>query len=215
MENIPLHIKRAKVSQPIYRNLPPKIKAREENVAIYRRLTGNQSIPANKGYWTLCRDQKPDDEGTEIVQLQNLGLISKNQFFGVDWDQEFIRQNKEWHPDANWYCGDWVEIIREQENFDPSLVYLDTTNFADHIKAANTVSATMHLCKKGTVLLANAMLNDPRSRKRFDPSGLMRNLERRVGSLELKKWVPEISNYVYNGSSRTNMITYVFYKKEE
>lgn len=214
MSKVALHIQRAKYSQPDYWTLEPKIKAREENASVYRRLTGNQSIPANRGYWTLCNHQPPDQSGTEIVQLQNIGLISKDQFFGVDWDEDIIAQNKEWHPEANWYCGDWVKVIREQDDFNPALVYLDTTKFADHMGAAKIVASTMHLCQSNTVLLANTMLNDPRSSIKFSPEGLMRHLENCVGSFELKKWHPKIENYIYNCHGKTNMITYIFHKKD-
>ena len=212
MSKLPLHIERAKHSQPDYWDLEPKIKAREENVSIYRRLTRNVSIPLDRGYWTLANIQRPDKDGTEIVHLCKMGFIVKNQFFGVDWDVDKIQQNRLWHPEANWYVGEWLEVIREQDNFNPSMVYLDTTNFADHLPAAKIVASTMYLCQPNTVLFANVMLNDPRSHQKFDPAGLMRHLEKSVASKELSKWQSNIENYVYNGSGKTNMITYALHK---
>lgn len=211
---LPIYIERAKHSQPDYSNLLSKIAAREENVAIYRRLTGNYSIPSDRGYWTLC-DEQPNEPGSEVVQLCSLGLISKSQFFGVDWDKDKIAKNKVVHPEANWYYGEWREVIREQDNFNPALVYLDTTSFADHLPSAKLIASTMYLCSANTVVLFNVMLNDPRSKAKFDPTGQMRLLQRFVGPLELRKWVQEIENYTYSGTGKTNMITYVLYKKED
>jgi len=197
--------------QPEYWNLSAKIKAREENVRLYRELTGNEKLPVCKGYWTLCNFQ-PNEKGSEIVQLEDLGLITKNQFFGVDWSEEIILKNAKWHPEAFWYCGEWLDIIREVDNFDPGLVYLDVTKFADRDQIVKMVASTMYLCKKDTVLLVNAMLNDSRSSIQFDPYQFARKLPNNVGSIELEKWISKIPNYTYNCSGKTNMITWAMHK---
>lgn len=200
--------------QPHYWELPAKLAAREENAAVYRRLTGNHSIPKDKGYWTLCNEQ-PLKKGAEIVQLCDIGLISKNQFFGVDWDEKIIAENKLAHPIANWFCGDWIKVIRDCDDFNPAFVYLDSTKFADHVAAANLVASTMHFCGGDTVLLANMMLNDPRSRKRFDYRPFVHHLSNIVGPIELGKWSPNVECYCYNGSGKTEMITYILHKLED
>jgi hypothetical protein len=72
-------------TQPIYYTKVPKIKAREQVVAMYREISGQEHIPQECGYWTFCNKQ-PNFEGAEIVQLVKCGLIQKNQFFGIDYD---------------------------------------------------------------------------------------------------------------------------------
>ena len=196
--------------QPDYFKCETKINARMENVNIYRKLTGNYSIPKDRTYWTLCNKQ-PDIEGSEIVQMIASGLIEKRQFHGVDNNEDIIKQNRIWHPDANWYFGDWIEVI-EKEDFNPSLIYLDTTSFADYKIASNMTVRTMLICQPQTVLLVNAMLNDPRSSRKFDPAGLIRNLERQVPTLELRMWNKEINNYSYSTTGKTGLVTYVFKK---
>lgn len=82
-----------------------KIKARLENVRSYRRLTDNHSIPKGKTYWTLCSLQPPNEEGCELNQLVKEGLITREQFFGVDFKKDVIKKNKKWHLNSTWYCG--------------------------------------------------------------------------------------------------------------
>jgi hypothetical protein len=198
--------------QPNYWELAPKIQARAENTVLYRRLTGAENIPPDRGYWTLCNLQ-PDKDGAEIVQLEKLGLLSKCQFHGVDRDAKIIVENKRFHPEAMWYHGDWLDIIYSVENFNPAFVYLDATNFADGIKTMHLVAATMHLCPENTVLVANLMLNDPRSSIRFDPKTLTENITRFIGPLEFKKWRRKVEAFVYNGTGKSEMISYAFYKE--
>jgi len=199
------------IKMPSYYQCPSKIEAREENISVYRRLTGHKMIPDNRAYWTLC-NQQPIESGSEIVQAVDLGLLKKEQFHGVDRDGDIIRQNKVWHPKAKWYCGEWVDIIRDVD-FNPDFIYLDSTSFASFKSASDLVSSTMYLCSLGCVICANLMLSDPRSSKTFCEKSFIHNLEKNVGSRELRKWKSEVSCYVYNATGKTLMITYILFKE--
>jgi hypothetical protein len=194
-----------------YQSSHHKFNARTENVGIYRRLTGLSSIPADRGYWTLCNLQ-PASLDSEIEQMVASGLITKEQFHGIDKDKEIIIHNRATHPKAHWHHGDWTQIVLNSSAFNPSLVYLDTTSFADNHIGMNMVSATMMRCPAGTVMLANLMLNDPRSHRQFDENQILRNIERQVPSLELELWRHDIESYRYSATGKTFMITYVLYK---
>ena len=195
--------------QPVYSNLGPKIKAREENVALYRNLTGMESIPEDRGYWTLCNLQ-PDEEGAEIIQMVKAGLITKRQFVGIDLDQEIIFNNRKWHPEATWYAGEWIHVISSSKKFNPGMIYLDSTSFACNKEASRLTVETMMRCPKGTVLLVNVMLNDPRSSKKLDPDVLIEEIKRSVPCLE--QWREEVRNYSYSATGHTEMGTFAFYK---
>lgn len=199
--------------QPNYSRLEVKVAARKENVAIFRRVLGLESIPKEKQYWTLCNLQDPNCEGSEIIQMGALGLLKKNQFHGVDRDEDIIQKNKEWNPDAYWYHGEWIDVIRDCLNFNPALVYLDTTTFADCDISADIIISTMLLCPIDTLLLVNSILSGPYRRK-FDSQTLINKVIKGVPSLELEKWTKEIKMYEYNATGKTNMITYVFYKEK-
>jgi hypothetical protein len=198
-----------------YWKLKHKIQARKNNVCIYRDITNRKSIPDDKGYWTLCNYQPLNQHGVEIEQMEEMGLVKKSNFYGVDREKEIIEQNRIWHPEAHWYWGDWNHVIRECDDFNPALIYLDLINFSCNRKISGIVSSTMLLCPINTILLVNVMLNDPRSSIVFQAQDLIRNLEKIVPSLELEKWMKEIKNYNYNATGKTEMITYVFYKEKE
>lgn len=195
--------------QPNYSQLDPKFAARKENISLYRKLTGNHSIPVNKQYWTLCNYQ-PIEDGSEIEQLVNAGLLKREQFYGVDRNEEIIRQNKIWHDDANWFAGEWLDVIKECESFNPSLVYLDTCSFADHHVACDMTSRTMRLCPPETVLFVNVMGNDPRSKRQFDPQKLIDNIRKTLTPTERSRWKPNIKNYIYSATGRTYMYNCIF-----
>ena len=199
-----------------------KIEARQRNVDIFRKLTGLHSIPIGRQYWTLCNEQPPEP-GSEIVQLVDLGLLTVDQFHGVDKDVDkngreigIIRRNRQWHPNAHWYRGDWVETIKMQTmqgRFNPAMIYLDTTSFADYHIASRMVGATMMRCPSSTVLFANVMLNDSRSSKRFDEDALVRNLGEQIPSFELDEWDIDVQTFSYNASGSTNMLTHALFKR--
>lgn len=199
------------MQQPQYHLSEHKTMARKENVAIYRRITNRGSIPRGRGYWTLCNRQ-PQLPGAEIVQMVECGLINKNQFYGVDRDAEIIKQNRLWHPEAHWINGDWVEVVEDCEYFKPAIVYLDTTSFADHWVAARMLLRTMMICPRQTLLLVNVMLNDPRSRRKFDSNVLIDNIVKNVPKTEIDRWKREIANYNYSATGKTVMQTCVLYK---
>lgn len=196
-------------------NSSQKIKARSENIAVFRKLTGQQSVPKHRQFWTLCNRQ-PQNDRAEIMQLVNSGFLTKEQFHGVDRDEEIIKNNAIWHPTANWHYGDWMEVVQSfvrLDQFNPAMVYLDTTSFADHFIASNMVLGTMMLCPPNTLLLANLMLNDPRSSNRFDPTKLIHNINHQIPPQEISKWRREVINYRYNITGKTEMQTYILFRE--
>lgn len=198
---------------PKYSNLPIKREARQANIDIYREYTGEQFIPEGRSYWTLCNEQPPED-GSEIVQLETAGFLTKNQFYGVDLNPLLIAKNKIWHPEANWITGDWLTVIREHADFNPSMIYLDTTYCAAHWTAHHIVLETMSLCPHKTLLLVNVMMNNPRGREQFDKEALYTYIQTQLPLSELEHWGElDVCNYQYNATGKTTMRTYGFYKR--
>lgn len=199
--------------QPTYDEKPSKIEARRQIISIYRYLTGQQSIPKEKGYWTLCNEQS-HKEGAEIVQLVNSGLIQKNQFFGIDFDalnQGIIENNQKRHPEANWFKGDWLEVIEENyEIFNPGLIYFDHTQTIVSLECRLQLAKTMNMCPSGTVIAANMGLADGHSSRRFDPDQLIKQLWIHLRSP--KDWTPYNKFYSYK-CSYTEFGTYIFVRK--
>lgn len=195
-------------SQHTYYETPQKLKAREENVKIFRELTGLHSIPTNRQYWTLAAEQRAT-ETSEINQMLSLGLISsKAQFFGTDCIAELIEQNKIVHPEATWITGKWEDIITEFDPFNPGLIYLDTENLAGRI-TLNMAASTMKVCPLNTVLLLNVMQSSWHKKPMETPE-FLEELAKRVPNLN--EWMPEGGVRLYDyASNNTLMRTYAFF----
>jgi hypothetical protein len=196
--------------QPVYSDLARKIEARARNIAAYRHLTGNQEIPPDREYWTLCNLQ-PDTHGSEIVQLEYEGLLQKHQFHGVDNNASYIEQNRLWHPDANWHEGDWLSVI-QSVHFNPSMIYLDTTGLADSDSIIRLAKNTMLRCPSQTVVVINSMLTDPYSGRRIDRNALNDGISRLMSRSSYVLWDKQIRRFIYNATGKTDMLSCIFYK---
>lgn len=166
--------------QPKYHTKTPKIRAREQIVSAYRQIFSRSAIPADRGYWTLCNWQ-PNSEGAEIVQLEKMGLLHSSQFFGVDYDlrnEGIIEHNKQCHPNANWFRGDWLEVIDENYyQFNPAIVCFDYTRTIMSLGCHLYLARTMDMCPVESMVAANLMLTDGHSSRQFDPKFLLENLK--------------------------------------
>jgi hypothetical protein len=202
-------------NQPEYYTKPEKIAAREQVVYAYRSITGLHSIPEEKGYWTLCNKQ-PDIEGSEINQLVKCGLIKKSQFFGIDYDihgEGIIESNRQAHPEANWFYGDCLDVIDENyDQFNPGLVFFDYTRTVLTTSCHMYIAKFMNICPKGTVFVANLMISDGHSKRRFDPNILVQELHKYLR--HSKEWTIWDKCYIYM-ASHTLMATYVMYRKDD
>lgn len=202
--------KRYFAEQPTYYKKEQKIHARSQIIAAYRTITGLQSIPDGKGYWTLCNLQ-PNLPGSEIVQLTESGLIQKNQFFGIDNDiknEGIIEYNREQHPDANWFKGDWLDVIADNyDQFQPAIVHFDYTRTILKESCHVYVARTMDLCIPKTVVAVNLMLTDGHSSQRFDPKVLVEGVRKHLRNPQ--DWIASDQYFTYK-SSRTEMGTFIF-----
>jgi hypothetical protein len=105
-------------------------------------------------------------ETSEINQLIGLGLITKDQYYGVDWDGRKIKGNKKRHPQAHWLAGDWEEVLLEYpELFNPEIVFLDFTSLASTEKILSATQQTLRSCPMETYVFVNTMLNIPHPHK--------------------------------------------------
>jgi len=187
----------------------PKLLARLRNVRCYRALTKRSALPRNKQYWTLCNRQSLA-ETSEINQLVHLGVLEKNQFWGVDRDDEgenLIEQNQLDHPEAHFLKGEWDEVILN-EDFNPGMVYLDTENISGRI-ALDLTAITMKACTDDVVLFVN-VAQELGYRNTNSTDEFIRELSERVPDFDA--WLLEskkIHSYDYV-SNKTLMRTYIF-----
>jgi hypothetical protein len=150
-----------KTHQPKYSESPHKFMAREFNIRLYRLITGNKKIPQNKCYLTLANIQD-NSPFSEVNQMVDSGLLYKNQVVGIDYEKNYIKRNKKNHPESTWIHGNWKTILSARD-FDPALIYLDSTHFGDKLPALETLKSTLNICDHGTLVICNVMETNPRS----------------------------------------------------
>lgn len=186
----------------------PKLLARLRNARYYRVLTGRDSLPSNKEYWTLCNRQSLE-ETSEINQNIRLGLHTAEQFRGVDRDDNKVMEmNRQDHPNAVFYTGEWDEIIMTEE-FNPGMIYLDTENMSGRI-ALDLAAITMKACTEDVVLLVN-VAQELGYKSTISTSEFINELSERVPDFLM--WLPKsrkVHSYDYV-SNRTLMRTYIFH----
>jgi len=196
-----------------YDKLEYKVQARKKLVRFYCNITGQVSIPADKQYWTLCAMQT-NRVTSEINQLTKLGLITKEQFNGVDRSEEIIKANRKTHPEASWYYGEWDTILRRNsKKFNPAIVHLDFTSMAMTRAVINTVLQTMSLCELNTFVFVNVMLNNPRDpRVKFKKEDFIEKLYQTTYKEFIDNWEFYNQAIMYCATGWTRMATYPFRK---
>jgi len=192
---------------PRYDQLKNKILAREQCVRYYQLETGRIAIPGQ--YWSLCGEQSTKDT-SEINQLVRLGLIRKNQFYGVDKNRFLIKRNMLNHPMAHWFHGEWSDVIYNQADFRPSIVFYDSTGMMSTEQEKDTVRATLHLSPRGTFLFFTSMLNNPRRPSQKITEKDITDIYERISGFECCSQRRAV--YVYHSTRHTRMIIHVFRK---
>jgi len=109
----------------------PKTIARQATVVNqYFHLFGRNQLPTHKQYWTLCNAQTKD-ENSELTQLINIGLITEQQFYGVDTNKKLIEENQKVFPKATFICDDMYYAMLSHSNFNPGIIYFDSIGGID------------------------------------------------------------------------------------
>jgi hypothetical protein len=210
-------------------NCPKKLAARQETIIDeYRRLFNRKSIPSSKQYWTMsgqCTDKNGTYlEGCELYQIVQEGLITPDQFYGVEINPEIVEDNKKAFPNTNWICSDFLEamlVAKGEGNFNPAIVNADMVNLPLNVSYYLTdMMSLLSGCSGNIMLVVNMILE----------YGSIKSRSRSVEAIieELNK-IPSFSNimrrggwkfdqkaYIYGGTgqeSRSTMETVVFYKK--
>jgi hypothetical protein len=185
--------------------------SREEHIKLYREITGLQSIPADKQYWTPVGWQSERPE-SQVNHMVSSGLITPAQFHGVSEYAEVIEHNQGLHPDAQWHLGEWENTILLAEDFNPALVYLDSGCLSGRT-ALSVAAHTMHLCPVGTVLLVN-VVQFSYLQETMQPEEFIAELSKRVPDLRNWTQAGKVVNYHYNRGEMLQQ-TYSFIKQKE
>ena len=85
-----------------------------------------KSLPTDKQYHTLCAKQTKS-KYSELTHLTDIGFINESQYYGIDYNDEYIQQNKATFPDAHFTAGDFYTVLSSYEDFNPGIIYYDST----------------------------------------------------------------------------------------
>jgi hypothetical protein len=125
-----------------------KISSRQSNIIDYYRHFFNNKIPDDRQYWTLCGEcvsNKNLKKGSEPDQMIKSGLISANQFFGVEIDDQIYKINSSCKS-CNFLHGELFNKILQAHNnqtFNPSIINCDF--LATHLTQMPILIKILHL----------------------------------------------------------------------
>ncbi len=114
---------------------PTKKLARTATVFDIYQREFHKVMPSEKQYWTLggpIYDEtlKGIRPGSELDQVEKLGLIQRSQFHSIDHDPEVTEANRKIEG-ASWYQGDFLEVMkftRKYGTFNPGIINCDLFN---------------------------------------------------------------------------------------
>lgn len=205
-----------------------KIIARQETIINqYRKIYNRQSIPQDKQYWTMCGNLSDNNnhlnQDSEYSQIIREGLITPNQFRGVEIDDIIFNRNKQVLPHIEIYKDDFFKTLNRQANqnqFNPAIVNADLINMPE-IGAIyiSKIIALLSMMPGEIMLVANLVLDSPYispTRKKQDIDRFLINLKNQHKFNAFKHhWNFDNECYKYAGNrehSRTTMGSYIFYK---
>jgi hypothetical protein len=167
------------------------------------------AIPAPRSYATLSHLQPRI--GSELSQAVEEGLLTPEQFCGVDTDSGIIAKNRAWWPGVPFYEMDYSTFVAtEFSNLDVAAVYIDSTSEAVTSKLITMTVDTMHQCGENTALCVNVMLNNWRHGRKWNSNDFTDALSKKLTRQEHKRWFDESFDYKVYCGSRTVMAQYFF-----
>lgn len=206
-----------------------KVRARFSTIANPYRKAFGSSLPVGEQYWTMC-GKLANNDGTEnklseYNQMVRRGLITKEQFYGVEREEEIHRYNTIIHPDLNLFNADFYEqmvLSASQNNFNPAIVNADLVHLPDRAAQyfCKILALLSSLPKNRILLVCNLILDNPRASKasrKGDTDRFLKNLNKEHRwNTHKHLWSVNTLCYNYDGNgkrSNSNMCTYLFFKK--
>lgn len=204
-----------------------KKEARRCSVIVpYHILTGRESLPKYKQYWTMCGAHYQVEDGHilpspgELGQLISGKLITPSQWRGVDREQTVIDNNKSFSPDVWWKCGDFYDVMKAEcanGKFNPGLINYDGVMSPKYsvpylVKIMSLIDYNVH---DSLVLIANFVLKNPyRTNLTSKPQAVFSILKKHYAFPDHWKILPLHWNYRGGASkhSSSGMGTFVFLK---
>jgi len=176
---------------------------------------GIKSIPPHMQYWTLCGNHVEGSQpiaGSELLQMAKVGLLSQEQFVGVDDDEDIIAKNETVFTCSTWICGEFIQVLHTTADFNPAIIHLDTISMPDKaIELLHGVISRVEYCGHSVMVTTNMITKRWMDATENNPKLVLEQLLQRGFT---SRW--QICNmiYKYSGvlrSSRTRMSAFVMF----
>ena len=210
---------------------PRKHEARYKTIIEAYRELFFQKVPLGEQYISLCGTHVDKEgnfhQGSELGQLIEEGLITENQFIGIDREEKVIIANRNAKPDVCWMHSDFLKALRHIEPLNPGIINADFISMKERaIATASQVMDYVHDIKKNILLVCNIMLTNPHAFGgkhlediKINSEDIIKEFEKN-GSFQYawssEEWDFYPNFYVYNGTgrkSRTIMGTFILFKR--
>jgi hypothetical protein len=181
---------------------PKKIAARADTIIALGPVKGQ--------YWSiagLC-----DGPGCEVDQVLESGIITPEQFHGVEIQRDIYDANMAAYPELQWHHGDFLQVMQDYPDFRPGLVNADLLDSVD--TAADYVAQLLYfLLPHDTKLVVNFVM-ECRGYRTTPGHVIERLLEQQLFRYAVRQgWTHGNRCYLYPGTSgrpRTVMGTFIF-----
>lgn len=185
-----------------------------KNIEVWQHLTNRKSLNASEQYWTLM-----DDNSFEVESLEMCEFLVRNQFHGVNLDEEKCDKCRDKFPGININHGEWCEVVRRNSPCaNGGIVYLDTMCQLDQVKSTGStlLLATLDSVGPRTLVCANYCHDNPRSRtKVISPAHF---IERIGVDICNSNWehikFGDYDAYLPEKTNMTQMITFFFWRSK-
>jgi len=205
---------------------PKKQKAREDTVIVPYRNRYGWSVPKGFQYWTLCGLCAKDGklaQGCELDHVTKEGLITSDQFYGVEIQSSIHEQNKV-IKGPHWFHNRInQEIINHKtaKDFKPAIVNFDMISYPNN--CANEFGSMMLILSrlKHPVMLIGNFVLKAWVHERKDSDFIIEQLNKTPqvsAALEIADWEYDRKCYEYYGAdkkSKSILGTIVLHKKGE
>jgi len=201
-----------------------KRQAREDTIIGPYREKYGWSVPHGLQYWTLCGLSVKDGKlvpGCELDHMVSVGLITPDQFYGVEVQKSIYDQNRQ-IDGPNWFLNKMNQEVTNHNvdgNFKPAIVNFDMINYPNN--CATEFSALMLVISrlKHPVMLVGNFVLKAWLHERKDPDFIIDELNKEPQlkeALSIANWEYNQLCYEYRGADKKSnsiMGTIILHKK--
>lgn len=202
-----------------------KVQSRIANIVNPYRKYFHQSLPKDRQFWTLsgqCTTNLEPLSGCELLQMIEEGLITPDQYRGVEFEKEICENNQAVYPCVPFTHGDFYEAMKKaymKREFNPGIINFDSTYMP--MRGIQYLSDILCLVNdiniEEVLIIGNfAQINPHGGRNIYSPEDMISLLKKNeifCHAFKTGGWKYHLKSNVYRcRSSRTPFMSILFYR---